>query len=484
VTETTDAGPLADLKAKFPNGVWTTRANARLQDALIEGSGLGRLQPAIGWAARMQATDAPEPFSSPRMLLFAGEYPDGWAAGDYAPVEEQADALENGEGPLAEQALRSGLPITVVRTPASEGVEGPLLDETELNEVLRQGRESADRAIDAGADLLLISGLGAGAATAAVAVCSFIAKDDITVYQPQLHAPGGSVFDSAWMGRIAALRDHLAFNRGFKRSPEVLVTRLGGAQLGAMAAAIFTAATRSTPMLIDGPAAMAAMMIARDFGLAAPKWCYAPNRSTHPVVVKLAKQGGLADDLGFELDLPDGLALPLGLDLIQQSLRIAQSLPMPAKEEEPEPEAPAPAAVATGAATTGLDEGAAEAQTAETEPEPEAASTTQVAEAQAATAPEATVEAAQEADTATTATAAAPEAQAAATPTTHAHAITEAAPESHAESTAPVADTPATTEATPGTQAESTTPAADSTEGSADTEAAAARPAEEKPTEA
>lgn len=347
MTETTDAGPLADLKAKFPNGVWTTRANARMQDALIEGSGLGRLQPAVGWAARMQATDAPEPFTSPRMLLFAGEYPEGWAAGDYAPIEEQTEALERGEGPLAEQAARSGLPITVVRTPASEGTDGPLLDETELNEVLRLGRETADRAIDAGADLLLVSGLGAGAATAAVAVCSFIAKDDITTYLPQLHAPGGAVFDSAWMGRIAALRDHLAFNRGFKRTPEALISRLGGAQIGAMAAAIFTAATRSTAILIDGPAAMAAMMIARDFGLAAPKWCYAPNRSTHPVVVKLAKQGGLADDLGFELDLPDGAALPLGWDLLQQSLRIAQSLPMPAEEAAPEPATAQTAAEAT-----------------------------------------------------------------------------------------------------------------------------------------
>ncbi|MEU5153277.1 nicotinate-nucleotide--dimethylbenzimidazole phosphoribosyltransferase [Glycomyces sp. NPDC021274] len=372
MTETTDAGPLADLKAKFPNGVWTTRANARLQDALIEGAGLGRLQPAIGWAARMQATEAPVPFTAPQMLLFAGEYPDGWAAGDYAPVEEQAEALEQGEGPLAEQAARAGLPLTVVRTPASEGVEGPLLDETELNEVLRLGRESADRAIDAGADILLIAGLGAGAATASVAVCSFIAKDDITTYQPQLRAPGGSVHDAAWMGRVAALRDHLAFNRGFKRSPEALVTRLAGAQLGAMAAAIFTAATRSTAILIDGPAAMAAMMIARDFGLAAPKWCYAPNRSTHPVVVKLAKQGGLADDLGFELDLPDAAALPLGWDLIQTGLRLSQSLPMPAKEE-PEPEPETTAAASTAAATA--DVTAAEETGAATDPTELAAQT-------------------------------------------------------------------------------------------------------------
>lgn len=387
MTETTDAGPLADLKAKFPNGVWTTRANARLQDALIEGAGLGRLQPAVGWAARMQATDAPEPFSSPQMLLFAGEYPDGWDTGDYAPVEEQTEALEQGEGPLAEQAARSGLPITVVRTPASEGVEGPLLDETELNEVLRLGRESADRAIDAGADILLIAGIGAGASTAAVGVCSFIAKEDITTYLPQLHAPGGSVFDTAWMGRIAALRDHLAFNRGFKRSPEALVTRLGGAQLGAMAAAIFTAATRSTAILIDGPAAMAAMMIARDFGLAAPKWCYAPNRSTHPVVVKLAKQGGLADDLGFELDLPDAAALPFGWDLLQQSLRIAQSLPMPAKEDEPEPAATEAEAELAAVST---DDMPAEAEPAAAEAAVETGAATDEAEIEPATADVAT----------------------------------------------------------------------------------------------
>ena len=118
MTQTTPPRPPADLTPQFPNGVWTTRANARLQDALIEGAGLGGLHPAIGWAARMQATEAPVPFSAPRMLLFAGEYPAGWDTGDYAPVLEQAEALEQGEGALAEQAARAGLPVTVVRTGA------------------------------------------------------------------------------------------------------------------------------------------------------------------------------------------------------------------------------------------------------------------------------------------------------------------------------------------------------------------------------
>ncbi|WP_026922357.1 nicotinate-nucleotide--dimethylbenzimidazole phosphoribosyltransferase [Glycomyces arizonensis] len=341
MTDTTDAGPLDDLKPKFPNGVWTTRANARLQDALIEGTGLGNLHAAVGWAARMQATDAPEPFTSPRMLLFAGEYPEDWDAGDASPLADQVLAVQRGEGLIGAEVTRAGIPVEVIETGASGGGEGPLLDESALEEALALGRETADRAVDGGADLLLIAGLGAGAATAAVAVCSFVAKEDITAYMPQLHAPGGLVDDSSWMRRVAALRDHLAFNHGFKRKPASLVSRLGGAEVGAMAGAILTAATRSTPMLLDGPAAVAAMTLARDYGLASPKWCYMPNRSPHPVVAKLAKQGGLADDVGLGLGLGDGAGLVLGWELLQQSLRLSAALPLAAEEAGDAPQSDA-----------------------------------------------------------------------------------------------------------------------------------------------
>ncbi|HEU5127115.1 MAG TPA: nicotinate-nucleotide--dimethylbenzimidazole phosphoribosyltransferase [Glycomyces sp.] len=338
MTDTTDAGPLDDLKPKFPNGVWTTRANARLQNALIEGTGLGNLHAAVGWAARMQATEAPEPFASPRMLLFAGEYPQGWAAGDTAPLADQVLAAQRGEGLLGGEAARAGIPVEVVETGPSGGAEdGPLLEGPELDEALALGRETADRAIDGGADLLLVAGLGAGASTAAVALCSFVAKEDITSFLPQLHAPGGLVDDASWMARVSALRDHLAFNHGFKRKADALVARLAGAQIGAMAGAILASATRSTPVLLDGAAAAAAMMLARDYGLAAPKWCYMPNRSAHPVVAKLAKQGGLADDFGLALDLGDGAGLTVGWELLQHALRLSAALPLSAEDQDDEP---------------------------------------------------------------------------------------------------------------------------------------------------
>src|SRR5690606_7883504 len=95
----------------------------------------------------------------------------------------------------------------------------------------------------------------------------------------------------------------------------------------------------STPVLLDGAAAAAAMMLARDYGLAAPKWCYMPNRSAHPVVAKLAKQGGLADDFGLALDLGDGAGLVVGWELLQHALRLSAALP-PAEGEQDEPAGP------------------------------------------------------------------------------------------------------------------------------------------------
>jgi nicotinate-nucleotide--dimethylbenzimidazole phosphoribosyltransferase len=328
VTETTETGPLSELKAKFPNGVWTTRATTRLQRAAVSGAGLGGLQAAVGWAARVTGTDAPEPFTSPRMLLFAGEYPDGWAAGMDAPLDEQVESVRRGEGLIGGAVARFGGPVEVLETAPSLGVEGPLLTDDELEEWLALGRDAVDRAVDGGADVLLIAGLGAGAATAAVGVCAYVSKDDTTTFLPQLRRPGGLVDDAAWMSRVSALRDHLAFNRDFKRRPEALAARLGGAPIAAMAAAVFAAAAREAPVVLDGSAAAAAMMIARDYGLASPKWCYMPNRGPDPVVAKLAKQAGLADDFGLSLDIPAGAGLAVGWSLLQESLLFASTLPI------------------------------------------------------------------------------------------------------------------------------------------------------------
>ncbi|GAB3999982.1 hypothetical protein GCM10029992_30440 [Glycomyces albus] len=53
-----------------------------------------------------------------------------------------------------------------------------------------------------------------------------------------------------------------------------------------------------------------------------------PNRAPHPVIAKLTKQGGLADDFGLGLDLGQGTGLVVGWSLLQESLRLTQAIPL------------------------------------------------------------------------------------------------------------------------------------------------------------
>ena len=342
MSESTAPGPLTDLKAKFPNAVWTTRANNRLLRAQIPGSGLGGLAPGVGWAARVQGTAAPQPFDTPKMLMFAGRYPDGWSDGDTPNLDEQVAATVQGTSLLAQTAAEANLPLEVVDIDKREAEFPALLNESARDEVLAVGRDHANRAIDSGSDLLIIGTLGAGATTASAAVTSFTTRMEITQLVPPMTNPGGLINDAAWMRRVAALRDHMAPNRRFKRQADAIVARLGGAALGAAAGAIVAAAVRRVPVLVDGAGGLGAMMIAREYTLAAPKWCYSPDRSPHPVVTRLAKQTGMALGSGLGVDVADGVGTVLGWGLMQQALQLSQAIPIledgKVEEEEEEPE--------------------------------------------------------------------------------------------------------------------------------------------------
>ncbi|QSB06362.1 nicotinate-nucleotide--dimethylbenzimidazole phosphoribosyltransferase [Natronoglycomyces albus] len=329
MSESTAAGPMTDLKAKFPNAVWTTRALNRLARAQIPGSGLGGLAASVGWAARVQGTASPVPFSAPRLIQFCGAYPPGWDAGELIAVPELIASTRKGESLLASTAAQAQVPVEIVEVPGHEFVAPGLLDTASLHSAQSLGRQSADRAIDQGADILLIGTFGAGAATAAAAVTSFTTRMDITELVAPMFNREGLIDDASWMRRVAALRDHMAHNRGFKRKADDVSARLGGAALSAAAAAIVSAAVRSVPVLLDGPGAMAAMMIAREYTLAAPKWCYSPDRSPHPVVERLAKQTGMAAGAGLGVDIADGISNVLGWQLMQRAVELAASLPIP-----------------------------------------------------------------------------------------------------------------------------------------------------------
>ncbi|HZE38038.1 MAG TPA: hypothetical protein VE172_04425, partial [Stackebrandtia sp.] len=83
------ASVFADVKVPFPDAAYATRATTRLTEALVPGTGIGSLAPAVAWAARVQATEAPRPFASVATLIVNGAHAGGFAYGDADAGDEE-----------------------------------------------------------------------------------------------------------------------------------------------------------------------------------------------------------------------------------------------------------------------------------------------------------------------------------------------------------------------------------------------------------
>lgn len=315
-----DNSVFADAKVPFPDAAYATRTTNRLVEALVPGTGLGSLTPAVAWAGRVQGTNAPKPFTDIAGLVVSGAH-----EGDFGYGEDPAD-----ETTLNRLAQRAGVPLRRLETMTGAAAEaGPVLTEDQYLECLETGKQAADACVDSGADLLVLCGLGPGTRTAAVAVASHLTRTPAVELSPRLRLPGGVIDDNIWMRHIAAIRDAFARLGGPGRKAQTMLTELGGPVLATLTGVIVAAAVRRTPMLIDGPVAAAAVLVSRDFSLGAPKWCYAPDRIPHPVVARVAGQTGMADAIGFGVDIGEGCAVMQAVPLLQQTLRLYAELPFP-----------------------------------------------------------------------------------------------------------------------------------------------------------
>lgn len=353
-----DNTPLADAKVPFPDAAYATRTTNRLTTALIPGSGLGKLATAVSWAGRVQGTDSPKAFTRVAGLVVDGNHRGDYAAGEDAQGQDRARHVEL----LSQLAQRANVPLEYVETEDAAAAEvESAMDEATYLAALEHGKTVADRCIDSGVDLIVLCGIGAGTSSAAIAVGSHLTRTPLVEMSPRLLRPGGFIDDNTWMRRTAAIRDTFARLNGPQRNAKTTLSEFGGPVIATLTAIIVSAAVRRTPMLIDGPVAAAAALVARDFSLGAPKWCYAPDRAPHPVVDKATKQIGMAEPLGFGVDLGDGCGALNSLPILQDSLQLVEALPFPT-QTEPSTEDPGEA---SGAADTDTPSEQPPAETAE-----------------------------------------------------------------------------------------------------------------------
>lgn len=276
----------ADLTTLGAEVEWPdSEAGAAVRERLADRPGLGHLAQVAEWWLSV----APRPADP---------------AGDQSRSPRRARVLVIGSVPPA-----------VVETADELGASCRRI---EPSGTLAGGAAIADDEIDSGADLIMLAVPGVEA-DAAVAVSVLTNTEPVKV----LARGAAATEPEAWMERAVAVRDARRHCMPLRSQPDQLLGAIGSMRLAVAAGIALRAAARRTPVLLDGPVAAAAALIAYEAQPRAVRWWAAADLGPDPLQDLALTRMGQQPILGLGTGLGDGLAAVLTVPVIRAAALLA-----------------------------------------------------------------------------------------------------------------------------------------------------------------
>ncbi len=326
-----DAEPIVlGMSLPLPDTAATTEAIARMDALEVPGAGLGAMVAAIGFAAGAQATSAPAPFRQVRVVQVHAVHEGEIAAGDSAQRwADRLTATREGASPLARLAADVHAAVEIIDAGTAAPVEdGDAATAEEIEFALRRGWAAAEAAADRGDDLIVLASSGPGVDAAAAGLVAAVTMSEIPALIGRVWGDAGRIDDNAWMRRCITLRDALLRVRrtyGPNADGPTALASVGGPALATATGLLLGAASRHTPVLLDGPVGAAAALVARDYAAQTRMWCLLTDVGGQPTVRTAADLLGLEPLVDLGLGLGEGCNALAVLPLIQSSLAISSA---------------------------------------------------------------------------------------------------------------------------------------------------------------
>ncbi len=172
-------------------------------------------------------------------------------------------------------------------------------------EALEAGAAAADRLVDGGADLVVVS--GGGARTPALVMLAALNDSDPVSVVGTTAVPG-------WAMLIVDVRDGLHATRPHLEDPVAMLDAAGATEVAELAGLLLQCAVRRTPVLLSGALDVcAAALVARRIAPATTGWLLAACSPADRTAQRSLSDLGLVPLLDLELDHPAAAELALGL---------------------------------------------------------------------------------------------------------------------------------------------------------------------------
>jgi nicotinate-nucleotide--dimethylbenzimidazole phosphoribosyltransferase len=320
------------------------RAGAReLQSRLTKPAGaLGRLEELHIWAAGVLRGPAPPPPEKTIVVAAADHgvvaagvsaYPQdvtwqmvanllaGGAAVNVLAAHARANVRVVDAG-VARDTDDARLHADKLRPGTDDMTRGPAMSRDEATTLIERGIVLAQDECAASPRAIGLGDMGIGNTTAAAAITSVL-----TFAAPRLTAGRGTGIDDAGLARkIDAIERAIAVNQPRAGDPIDVLAKVGGCEIAFLAGVAIGAASRGSPVVIDGYPTAAAAMIASALAPEAPDYMLASHLSAEPGHRLALQHLGLAPLLDLQMRLGEGTGAALAMTLLDAALRIPREM--------------------------------------------------------------------------------------------------------------------------------------------------------------
>jgi nicotinate-nucleotide--dimethylbenzimidazole phosphoribosyltransferase len=272
-------------------------ARAR-QDQLTKPLGsLGVLESLAVRLAALQRTERPRAHKV-RIVLFAGDHgvtAQGVSAYPSAVTVQMLQNFANGGAAICVLARELGAPLEVVDagTLAASEIKGVIADKAclgtrdfsrepamtleQLQFAFAAGRRAARRAVEDGADVLVLGEMGIGNTTSASAIAAAL----LGMPPTELVGAGTGIDNDGIERKVRVIGVALELHRLGKSDVSVceVMAKVGGLEIAALTGAIIAAAQAGMPVLIDGFIVSVAALAAARIAPSCQPWLIYSHRS-------------------------------------------------------------------------------------------------------------------------------------------------------------------------------------------------------------
>ena len=314
------------------------RAHARLQDLTKPLGSLGQLEPLIERIARMTGQIVPR-LERPALLLFAADHgvtAEGVSAYGTEVTEEMVVNICMGGAVSSVLARKQQIPVTVVDVGIREPVrhpaahirkigygtrnlaEEPAMTRQQAEQAVRIGEEFANRLMDAGHDVLLVGEMGIGNTTPSSAMVAQLLGCNVQ----DVLGRGTGINKETLTRKFSVITRALTLHSPSIRDIWDVLARLGGFEIAAIAGAVFAAAKRNVPVILDGFITSTAALWAANVEPEAVTFMLASHLSAEPGHRLVLQELGLTPMLDIGMRLGEGTGALMTFPLIQMACQV------------------------------------------------------------------------------------------------------------------------------------------------------------------